>query len=294
MTRLELIAEGQTGQCLALRRFLTDNRISGKLSARVQRNAQHAICEKSQNIAETEVELLWMVSEPLRVELHFEMFSPVLITHPLFRRYCEVCTAGMQKLCHAAVHVAVLSRHDVLFSEAEEPTHPQMYFVISGMLSYLVENQLRGCLAAGQWMSEGTLWCSWVHLGTAKAQTNLRLLVVGASDCQAILRQFRGHDFNPHIYATKYVTHLNDILKTCTDDLSDLPNPEMDWDELLEDTVEGESTTTITAATKLMRSPTKAGKQLMRSATKKHQHPGVGSGSLGWSWLRRTSLTDSS
>jgi hypothetical protein len=78
MTRLHILSSQQSRQLVILRRYLLQNGISDKLSLRVQRNVLHAINEQQRMMQETQVDLMKVVSEPLRVELHFEMYAPVL------------------------------------------------------------------------------------------------------------------------------------------------------------------------------------------------------------------------
>merc|ERR1712137_889532 len=84
MTRLYILSNTQAQQLAALRRYLGENGISSRLAVRVQRNAQHAIMEMQRFMPEEKVDLLALVSEPLRMELHFELLCPVFGVHPFF------------------------------------------------------------------------------------------------------------------------------------------------------------------------------------------------------------------
>merc|ERR1712113_350999 len=101
---------------------MADNKISPKLATRLQRNAQHVLVEKQRNIAETDVELLHLVSEPLRVELHTEEYSKVLCQHPFFEKFSDDYSAAMRQICHTAVSAkGPYEKGDVLFSVGEVP-----------------------------------------------------------------------------------------------------------------------------------------------------------------------------
>merc|ERR1719502_549464 len=73
MTQWYIIGSQQSQSLTTLRRYLSQNGISKKLALRVQRNAKHALAEEQKHMPEEEVKLMMAVSEPLRVELHFEM-----------------------------------------------------------------------------------------------------------------------------------------------------------------------------------------------------------------------------
>jgi len=139
MTRLEILKRQNNSQLMQLRRYLADSAISGKLSVRVQRNAQHVLLEQKRNMPESSVELLKHISEPLLVELHFEVRSTLLVNHPFFECFDEINPAGIRKVCHTAVKQVTVSLGDVLFSDGEAPTHPAMYFLSGGTMRYKQE-----------------------------------------------------------------------------------------------------------------------------------------------------------
>merc|ERR1711879_955804 len=105
MTRLQILAGSQGMQFALLRQFLHYNEISTDLSMRVLACAQHFVREKQRNRSESDIELLAVLSEPLRSEIHHEFYGPVLGKHPFFHHYHQSNRAAVQKLCHTAVSV---------------------------------------------------------------------------------------------------------------------------------------------------------------------------------------------
>merc|ERR1719316_741311 len=103
LTRLQMISGSKTAMFAALRQYLCDNSISRKLVGRINRNAHHAFEEYQRTTPEAEIELLQLVSEPLRVELHFELYGPTLNLNPFFQRYEEANPAAVRRVCHSAV-----------------------------------------------------------------------------------------------------------------------------------------------------------------------------------------------
>merc|ERR1712190_601786 len=99
MTQLNIIGSQQSQHLSVLRRYLKQNGISKQLAMRVNRNAQHAIIEQQRSMPEHHVKMLFLVSEPLRVELHFEMYALVLSYHPFFDAYKEECPQVMRRVC---------------------------------------------------------------------------------------------------------------------------------------------------------------------------------------------------
>merc|ERR1712007_267723 len=108
------------------------------------------------NMSEASVELLKLVSEPLRVEIHFEVHSTTLFFHPFFDCYNEVNPMGLRQVCHTAVSPLSLSSGDVLFGTREK-SQLRMLFVIHGNLLYQRVEFDAQVIKGHQWMCEATL-----------------------------------------------------------------------------------------------------------------------------------------
>jgi len=208
MTRLLILASHHTRQLSILRRYLIQNGISDKLAMRVQRNALHALSEQQRLMGEKNVELLQAISGPLRVELHFEMYSPVLECHPFFIQYVAECPHIIQKICHQAMDTLLISTGDVVFNPGEIPDKPNMYVVCNGLLEYTCAGGVFP-LYAENWLSEGALWTHWMHRGKLKAVTDGRVCALDSNRFSDIVRTFEHADFNPRFYAVQFVNALN-------------------------------------------------------------------------------------
>merc|ERR1712176_393315 len=103
MTRLQLLSTQQSTQLSKLKRYLADHGISRKLALRVQRAARYAMVQHERNMSEAGVEALKFVTEPLRVELHFEVHSVTLLNHRFFMKYNDVNPMGLRRVCHSSV-----------------------------------------------------------------------------------------------------------------------------------------------------------------------------------------------
>lgn len=230
MTRLQIVTARQSTQVSMLKQYLFDNGISTKVALRVQRNAMYTLQQATKNTPESSIELLALVSEPLRMDLHYEIHRPTLCQHPFFRCYDEVNSPAMKKICHTCVSQLQLSRGDVLFSSGEIPPSPCTYFCINGKLQYLQEYGYRNGarrMDAGQWSCEAVLWTAWVHIGMLRAKTECSLQLLSAGNFQSIATQFQTREFYPKKYAEAYVNRLNTMDKEF---LSDLATPDLDID----------------------------------------------------------------
>mmetsp|Transcript_28758 Transcript_28758/g.52549 ORF Transcript_28758/g.52549 Transcript_28758/m.52549 type:complete len:315 (-) Transcript_28758:232-1176(-) len=221
MTQLKQMSSHQAQQLSILRRYLRQHRISSRLGLRVQRSAVSALQERQRFMPEDAVQLLKLVSEPLYVEIHSQIYTPLLSVHPFFKAYIQHVPQVMRKVCHSATSFMMVSSGDVIFSAGESPPHPKMYFVVHGSLTYYPFDgvssgfqELRG----GHWVAEATLWTEWIHHGLLKAATECRLCVLDAKRFQNIVIQFEHSDFNPKSYATDFIHSLNDA-----EEVNDLP-----------------------------------------------------------------------
>jgi len=207
LTQLHIIGGAQSRQLSTLRKYLKQNGVSSNLTLRVTRNAQHAI---SGDLTDEAVELLPIVSEPLRMEMHFEMYCCLLRQHPLFADYMQQAPQILRKLCHSAVTTMMLDSGDVLFSKGEVPSEPRMYFVARGTLKYQCSHGESTIVREKHWVSEGALWTVWRHRGTLTATSDVKVAVLSGLAFQNILGKFKKKGVtNPKLYAQTFVEELN-------------------------------------------------------------------------------------
>jgi hypothetical protein len=237
MTKISVITSTLAGQNLQLRRYLADNGISNSLSMRVRRNAQHAVDERKKQAPEESIELLQLVSEPLRVELHFELRGPFLLSHPFFENYEEVNPAGLRELCHSALLPEKASHGDIMFSNGETPTRPRMYFV-TGSVVFHYHRHDNGdptdkesgvqILNAGTWVGEPVLWTSWTHQGQLRVKDDCTILVLDAEQFQKIVSPY------PTPHANNYGEAFVDALNNAgVENLTDTAFPEREMQNVL-------------------------------------------------------------
>lgn len=215
LTQLHIIGGSTSRQMSTLRKYLKQNRISSNLALRVQRSAQHAV---SGDLTQDAVELLAVVSEPLRIEMHFELYSCILRYHPFFADYTAEKPQAIRRVCHYAMSMLHLAEGDVVFGKGEVPTEPKMYFVVKGALEYLGGWYEAVPVLERQWISEAALWTRWQHRGTLAATGDAKIAVLDASSFQEIVVRFKasgGVDLK--LYAADFVDFMN-----TADEVSDL------------------------------------------------------------------------
>lgn len=80
--------------------FMQSRKFSFYLTVRVRRYLEQRIQEKRSRPEEGDIILLERLSEPLKMEVHFEMWSPTLTKHSLFFAYSRLNEPAVMKLCH--------------------------------------------------------------------------------------------------------------------------------------------------------------------------------------------------
>lgn len=223
MTRLLLISSGPAKQLAVLRAYLSQNRVSQRLVVRVQRNARHIVTRRQRYVLEVDVELLQLISAPLRAELHYEIRSPIISVHPFFFRYQDCCPSGMRHICENAIAAMPLSPGDVFFSCGESPSDPAMYFLTDGTLKYEQLSKPPCLVTHGMWFSEPVLWTLWIHCGTLTTKSHSQVMALNAKSFSTIANSFETMHFSPSVFATEYVEKLNLV------DANDLTDLDMDF-----------------------------------------------------------------
>jgi len=209
MTRLIVISNAQGTQFSLLRRYLRHHHISADLALRVTHTAIHAVHKRERNMAESEVELLQLITKPLRAEIHYEVYSPLLMVHPFFKFYHATNRQAMQKLCHVGCSDLPLSRGDLLFSEGEQPECPNMFFLLDGSVLYVKRGMKEPYVKENGWLCEPALWIPWMHVGGCRAAEYTSLLALVVPKFHAIAVEFPGQIFYPGMYAREFVKYLN-------------------------------------------------------------------------------------
>lgn len=210
ITNLSIATAQESKKLSILKQYLYEHRISGRIALRVQRNAQYVVAEQKRNTPEERIELLGLISEPLRIELHFEIHMPVLSSHPLFKNYGEVCPGFLRQVCHQAVNRIRLSKGDVLFSEGEVDAVPHMFFVVAGSLKYAhSRSECYYSICPIQWVCEACLWTPWIHCGSMRARSECALLALEAERVAHIAVQFHAHVSYAQRYGHGFVKHIN-------------------------------------------------------------------------------------
>ncbi|CAE7249696.1 CNGA3 [Symbiodinium pilosum] len=202
MTHLRNLESGEQILFSKLEDFMQSRKFSFYLTIRVRRYLDQRLAEKRSKPEEQDIELLQRLSEPLKMEVHFEMHSPTLTKHPLLFAYSRLNEPAMMKLCHTALRTMQLSADDYLFTKGE--TAKTMYFAISGALVYTKEDEPAPYpVQAPAYFSEMVLWCPWSHCGSMRAKTDCKILCLDAAQFFDVVQHAKNCQLEVCAYAER-------------------------------------------------------------------------------------------
>jgi hypothetical protein len=208
LTQTHIIDGAQSRHMATLRKFLRQNGVSSNLALRMQRNAQHCV---SGDLSPDSVTLLGVVTEPLRVEMHFEMYASALRNHNFFADLLVSNPSVMRRVCHCAMSTVYLADRDVVFTEGESPPEPKMFFVLRGTLEYDRRGDMPTVVRERQWVAEANLWTRWTHRGTLTSTSDVKLAVMKASIFQEIMGRCK--EWDTKVYASEFVAFFNKAVR---------------------------------------------------------------------------------
>eukprot|EP00933_Yihiella_yeosuensis_P041049 TRINITY_DN35495_c0_g1_i1.p1 TRINITY_DN35495_c0_g1~~TRINITY_DN35495_c0_g1_i1.p1 ORF type:complete len:820 (-),score=120.67 TRINITY_DN35495_c0_g1_i1:80-2539(-) len=210
LTQQYIIGGSGARQVATLKKYLRQNNISSNLTKRLCRNASHAI---SGELTADSVELLGVISEPLKIQMHFEMYHRVLTMHPLFQDLVSEDSQVIRRICHQAMSMILLASGDIIFSRGEEPAEPKMYFIVSGKLDYLDSYGETAVVEERQWLCEAVLWTHWRHRGTLTATSDVKMAMLDAdmfhTICRRLIKEKKPDCQTIVSYATSFLEELN-------------------------------------------------------------------------------------
>jgi len=166
-----------------LRQFLSHNKLSPELVNRAWAFIRSSSSVRKERMPEKKVRLLQELPQSLLIEVHAEVYAPMLTKHPFFHFLGGFSVSLIYKICHTAfTQRTTLANHE-LFLRGHVCSH--MYFVSSGTFKYSVhevqdnENRVKrtatmdsfqeGVVSEGNWICEAALWMKWVTCGSLVA-----------------------------------------------------------------------------------------------------------------------------
>jgi len=174
------------------------------------------VCEQ---FHEADLNVFKLLPDSLRLELHREVFLPVIIAHPLFYHYTSVDDIGASDLVHVAASERATVAGEEIFNSGE--VGARLLFVTSGTLHYQPGrgDELHETIKvrASQWVSEAVLWTTWEHCGRLSASTTGDCVTIDANRFRGVVARHRVSFKNVHAYARAWSTAVLTFSQEMTD-----------------------------------------------------------------------------
>lgn len=187
MTQLRTLRSQQQKEDMQIRRYLLEHGISLELGNRILyffRENRRAVRRK--RLVERDVKALDVLPDSLKIQLHWEVYQPAILPHPLFYSLDTHDHSGIVEVCHRSMSERIMGQGQELFHYGQEAEH--MYFVARGQMDYLPGKTLADTTGGeihdvdeGTWVSEMVLWMKWIHHGSIRARCNCDLVELNAN-----------------------------------------------------------------------------------------------------------------
>merc|ERR1719203_2148100 len=129
MIDYQMMQKDKNSKIRALHQYLRENQVGVHLAVPVQKQAEDRL-QGRQRLAESDVQVLSVLSSALRQELRFAIQRPHLERHPLFRLWMALDLAAMERACFKGMEFIRLRATDNLFQAGSLAS--SMYFVTNG------------------------------------------------------------------------------------------------------------------------------------------------------------------
>lgn len=190
MTHLRMMNMDQAKERNDVSKYILDHKMTLSMGNRINQFLSKRGSMKVSRIHEEHVSLFRCLPEALRVDVHREVFLPVLCSHPFFRGYYELLDdVGLSNICHTAMHERTSISGEGIFNIGETATH--MFFMQSGSCEYSCGvypcNDVVDVGPDGK-LSEAVLWVPWEHVGRLIAVKHVEYTVLDSAAMQGALR----------------------------------------------------------------------------------------------------------
>mmetsp|Transcript_31936 Transcript_31936/g.74772 ORF Transcript_31936/g.74772 Transcript_31936/m.74772 type:complete len:817 (+) Transcript_31936:95-2545(+) len=223
ITTLLGLQSAERKKWVRFKQFLTQQQFPLEFRDRVSRYVQNALGNNRSKVKMEDVELIEVLSKPLREEVLSFLHLSTLQAHHFLKMLSNINAALIGKVTTQALSEGSFSKGDAIFTFGERIE--KMSFVVSGSLSYvrpsrsshvsfaeaLVEKPEQPRLAPSDHFCEAALWTKWRSRGSMNADEDCDLLDLCGSKFR---KTITGHQYVATLvrqYAEAFVEDLNYI-----------------------------------------------------------------------------------
>jgi len=223
MTQLSNMNHEQFIQEVSMRRFFHDNKVSVDLTDKVRSFLEST--EVNRRIFENDIPILKTLPERVRLQMHVEIYMPVLIWHPLLHTLSDIAEERMRAICHTAMSERCLLPEQELFLKGDLASN--MFFVLSGSMAYNRKDKTY-LLAEGTLVCEAALWLAeWTHRGRMTAFSLASVFCLDAAVFKSVLNTGTDSRHAFHSYVSIYSRAFQMKALACESVLTDIIDMEL-------------------------------------------------------------------
>merc|ERR1712232_1290706 len=210
MTHLRNLNAEKHNENQSVRRYIMQHDLSIELGSAITRFLkQNRRTSGRRRLIERDVNAFKLLPEGLHMKLHWEVFEPAVLAHPLFHSLNNIDHTGLVEICHRSIEeIQIMAGHE-LFYYGQQATH--MYFVSSGSLEFFpsrIGSQPIE-LSTKQWACEMVMWMSWIHRGTmVSGSAHTELFVLSATAFHSNITHREAAFEQCRRYAKMYITKI--------------------------------------------------------------------------------------
>mmetsp|Transcript_33862 Transcript_33862/g.79165 ORF Transcript_33862/g.79165 Transcript_33862/m.79165 type:complete len:1027 (+) Transcript_33862:66-3146(+) len=198
---LKEINQEKAAKMRTLKDFLLQHQVDIGVRLRILHQVRDRVKQRDRILVEKDVKALQVLSHPLLRELRYNLFTPHLLKHTMFRAWGCVEGEILKHLCgESGIEYLFFLPDDELFSAGEAANagyhlvsgelnyHFEMRSILAGMTATTMQlvptassavvpkEDVRVEASSGTWLCEAAWWCIWYHVGTATATEPSTLL----------------------------------------------------------------------------------------------------------------------
>jgi len=168
-----------------VRTYLKENKISAGVGNSLVRFARTYASKLRVKMTDADIPIFKDLPLHVRVQLHRQIYGPVLRTHPALSVMSGI---SRDSICHLACSNVHYIAGQVAFEKGEAAK--RMIYVRSGELSYYQTSRREPWpVKVGAWAGEVALWRRWTHVGSLIARTTSEVTSIDCARFNDILAE---------------------------------------------------------------------------------------------------------
>lgn len=211
--QLRHLHAARSNEEVQIRDFFHQKQVSIELGARIWHFYRKHYRKRRKTASSIEIGFFNTMPMSLRVQLHWNIFLPTLISHPVLDHAETIDPHAMMWLCSAGLEDRTVVIGQELFMDGQTATH--IVAMVSGKLLYECDFYFSPVeVGVPRFIAEAALWCKWVHCGRLSDECNVscEVLLLGVAQLEACIAKHASEKLLRFLrqYACRFMQVLSD------------------------------------------------------------------------------------